>query len=129
MQTSVPEVTAIEDESDSTFSLYGDDAWETATFVANCLLARRLAERGVRFIQLYHQDWDHHGGLYSAIQNQARETSQASTVLILNLKQRGLLDDPLVIWNGEFGGTNYSKGARPGRDLGEITIHTVLRCG
>lgn len=110
MQTSVPEVTAIEDEPDSTFDLYGDDAREAGTFAANCLLARRLAERGVRFIQLYHQGWDHHSGLYGAIQNQARETDQASAALVMDLKQRGLLDDTLVIWGGEFGRTTYSQG-------------------
>ncbi|MCY4223285.1 MAG: DUF1501 domain-containing protein [Bacteroidetes bacterium] len=110
MQTSVPEVTAIDDEPESTFTLYGEDAREAGTFAANCLLARRLAERGVRFIQLYHQGWDHHSELYGGIQTQARETDQASAALVLDLKQRGLLDDTLVIWGGEFGRTTYSQG-------------------
>ncbi|MCY4171497.1 MAG: DUF1501 domain-containing protein [Bacteroidetes bacterium] len=110
MQTSVPEVTAIDDEPESTFALYGDDAREAGTFAANCLLARRLAERGVRFIQLYHQGWDHHSQLYGGIQTQARETDQASAALVMDLKQRGLLDDTLVIWGGEFGRTTYSQG-------------------
>jgi len=110
MQTSVPEVTAIDDEPESTFALYGEDAREAGTFAANCLLARRLAERGVRFIQLYHQGWDHHSNLYGGIQEQARETDQASAALVLDLKQRGLLYDTLVIWGGEFGRTTYSQG-------------------
>ena len=110
MQTSVPEVMNLDDEPESTFKLYGEDARDPGTFAANCLLARRLAERGVRFIQLYHQGWDHHGGLPQAIQKQALETDQASAALVLDLKQRGLLDDTLVIWGGEFGRTNYSQG-------------------
>ena len=80
------------------------------TFAANCLLARRLAERGVRFIQLYHQGWDQHGDLPSGIRAQCRETDQPAAALITDLKQRGLLDDTLVIWGGEFGRTNYSPG-------------------
>lgn len=110
MQSSVPEVTDLSKESDSVFELYGQDARKPGTFAANCLLARRLAERGVRFIQLYHQGWDHHGGLPGAMRNQCRETDQASAGLIMDLKQRGLLDDTLVIWGGEFGRTSYCQG-------------------
>ncbi|MEO0415348.1 MAG: DUF1501 domain-containing protein, partial [Verrucomicrobiota bacterium] len=93
---------------------------EPGTFAANCLLARRLAERDVRFIQLYHQGWDQHGNLPNAIQTQAKETDQASAALVMDLKQRGLLDDTLVIWGGEFGRTAYCQGkfnaANFGRD-------------
>ncbi len=110
MQTSVPDVTDITKEPDSTFALYGEDARRPGTFAANCVLARRLAEKGVRFIQLYHQGWDHHGDLPNAIRHQARLTDQASAALVLDLKQRGMLDDTLVIWGGEFGRTSYSQG-------------------
>jgi hypothetical protein len=110
MQTSVPEVMDISKEPDSTFELYGHDARKPGTFAANCLLARRLAERGVRFIQLYHQGWDQHGNLPAAIRNQARETDQPSAGLLRDLKQRGMLDDTLVIWGGEFGRTSYCQG-------------------
>ena len=110
MQTSVPEVTDISSEPDSIFELYGPDSKKPGTYAANCLLARRLAERGVNFIQLYHQGWDQHGGLPTAIKTQCKETDQASAALIVDLKQRGLLDDTLVIWGGEFGRTNYSQG-------------------
>ncbi len=110
MQTSVPGVMDLSDEPDFIFDLYGEDARLPGTFAANCLLARRLAERDVRFIQLYHQGWDHHGNLPKDIQRQAKETDQASAALVMDLKQRGLLDDTLVIWGGEFGRTNYSQG-------------------
>ena len=110
MQTSVPEATDFSDEPKSTFELYGEDAAKPGTFAANCLLARRLAERNVRFIQLYHQGWDQHSNLPRAIKGQAKETDQASAALIKDLKQRGLLQDTLVIWGGEFGRTSYSQG-------------------
>jgi hypothetical protein len=110
MQTSVPEVTDVSGEPDAVFELYGPDARKPGTFAANCLLARRLAERGVKFIQLYHQGWDQHGNLPAGIRTQCRETDQPSAALIKDLKQRGLLDDTLVIWGGEFGRTNYSQG-------------------
>jgi hypothetical protein len=110
MQSSVPEVTNFSGEPDSVFELYGDDARKPGTFAANCLLARRLAERGVKFIQLYHQDWDHHGGLPGGIRGECKQTDQASAALITDLKQRGLLDDTLVVWGGEFGRTNYCQG-------------------
>ena len=110
MQTSVPDATDFSDEPESTFKLYGDDARKPGTFAANCLLARRLAERDVRFIQLYHQGWDQHSNLPKQIRGQAKETDQASAALVKDLKQRGLLDDTLVIWGGEFGRTSYTQG-------------------
>ena len=110
MQTSVPEVTDISQEKQSIKELYGPDAEVPGTFAANCLLARRMAERGVRFIQLYHPGWDQHGNLPSAIRKQAKETDQGCAALITDLKQRGMLEDTLVIWGGEFGRTAYSQG-------------------
>ncbi|MDF1850064.1 MAG: DUF1501 domain-containing protein [Verrucomicrobiales bacterium] len=120
MQSSIPEVTDLSQESDATFELYGEDARTPGTFAANCLMARRLAEKGVQFIKLYHQGWDHHGGIPGGIKRQCKETDQASAALITDLKQRGLLDDTLVVWGGEFGRTNYCQGkfnpANFGRD-------------
>ncbi|MDX1556127.1 MAG: DUF1501 domain-containing protein, partial [Xanthomonadales bacterium] len=110
MQTSVPEVMNTQGEPDYIYDLYGPDSRDPGTYAANCLLARRLAERGVKFIQLYHQGWDQHGNLPSGIQHQAKATDQASAALVMDLKQRGLLEDTLVIWGGEFGRTNYSQG-------------------
>jgi hypothetical protein len=118
MQSSVPEVTDLSKEPDSVFQLYGEDARKPGTFAANCLLARRLAERGVRFIQLYHQGWDQHGNLPKAIRGQCRETDQASAALVTDLKQRGLLSDTLVVWGGEFGRTSYSQGKLTRDDYG-----------
>jgi len=110
MQTSVPGVMDLSAEKPETFELYGPDAKKPGTFAANCLLARRLAEKGVKFIQLYHQGWDQHGDLPHGISVQCKETDQASAALITDLKQRGLLEDTLVIWGGEFGRTSYSQG-------------------
>jgi hypothetical protein len=110
MQASVPGVMDVSDESPETFALYGKDSTTPGTFAANCLLARRLAERGVKFIQLYHQGWDQHDNLPRDIQRQCRETDQASAALVTDLKQRGMLDDTLVVWGGEFGRTSYSQG-------------------
>jgi len=110
MQTSVPEATDISGESKSVLDEYGPDVTTPGTFAANCLQARRLAERGVRFIQLYHQDWDHHGGLPSALPGICKETDRPAAALVKDLKQRGLLEDTLVIWGGEFGRTNYCQG-------------------
>jgi hypothetical protein len=118
MQASVPELTDLSKEPDSTFALYGEDARKPGTFAANCLLARRLAERGVRFIQLYHRDWDHHGKLPEGLPKKCKETDQASAALILDLKQRGMLDDTLVIWGGEFGRTVYCQGRLTETDYG-----------
>ena len=118
MQTSVPEVMDLSDEPDWVFDMYGPDARDPGTYAANCLMARRLAERDVKFIQLYHQDWDHHGGLPGGIQYQCRATDQASAALVMDLKQRGLLEDTLVVWGGEFGRTNYSQGKLTKDDYG-----------
>jgi hypothetical protein len=118
MQTSVPDVTDMSDETDAILDLYGPDSRKPGTFAANCLLARRLAERGVRFIQLYHQGWDHHGGLPEGLRHQCQETDQASAALVLDLKQRGMLDDTLVVWGGEFGRTSYSQGALTAANYG-----------
>jgi hypothetical protein len=111
MQASVPELTDLSDEPESTFAMYGETARKPGTFAANCLLARRLAERDVRFIQLYHRGWDQHGNLPSDIRLQCADVDQASAALVTDLKQRGLLDDTLVIWGGEFGRTIYCQGA------------------
>jgi hypothetical protein len=110
MQSSIPDVTDISKEPQSTFDLYGEDARTPGTFAANCLLARRLAEKDVRFIQLYHKGWDQHGSLPGGIKKQCAETDRASYALVADLKQRGLLKDTLVIWGGEFGRTNYCQG-------------------
>jgi len=118
MQTSVPEVMDVAKEDAKTFELYGEDAKKPGTFAANCLLARRMAERNVRFIQLYHPGWDHHGGLPAGIRRQAKEVDRACYALVTDLKQRGLLKDTLVIWGGEFGRTNYSQGKLTATDYG-----------
>ncbi len=110
MQTSVPETLDIGKEPDYIFDMYGEESRQPGTFAANCLLARKLAEKDVRFIQLYHQGWDQHGGLPRDIKTMAKSVDQASSALIVDLKQRGLLDDTLVVWGGEFGRTNYSQG-------------------
>jgi hypothetical protein len=110
MQTSVPEVTDLSDEPDYIFDLYGPEARIPGTFAANCLLARRLAERDVRFVQLYHMGWDQHGNLPRDIRRLAKSSDQASAALVKDLKQRGLLEDTLVIWGGEFGRTSFSQG-------------------
>jgi hypothetical protein len=110
MQTSVPGAMDLSDEPDEVFELYGEKARIPGTYAANCLLARRLAERDVRFIQLYHQGWDQHGNLPNDISIMAKDTDQPSAALIKDLKRRGLLDDTLVIWGGEFGRTSYSQG-------------------
>ena len=110
MQTSVPELMDLSQESAHTFEMYGEDSKKPGTYAANCLLARRLVERGVRFIQLYHRDWDHHGGLPERMVQQCKETDQASAALIQDLKMRGLLDETLVVWGGEFGRTVYCQG-------------------
>jgi len=118
MQSSVPELTDLSAEPETTFELYGEDARKPGTFAANCLLARRLAERGVRFVQLYHRGWDQHGGLPSGIKKQTEATDQASAALISDLAQRGLLDDTLVVWGGEFGRTVYCQGRLTPDDYG-----------
>ncbi len=118
MQTSVPELTDVSNEPDYVFEMYGPDSRRPGTFAANCLLARRLAERGVRFIQLFHRGWDQHAKLPTQIAGQCRDTDQPSAALIRDLKQRGLLDDSLVVWGGEFGRTVYCQGKLTADDYG-----------
>jgi hypothetical protein len=110
MQTSVPELADLSQEPESTFELYGEDAKKPGTFAMNCLLARRLAERGVRFIQLFHRGWDQHGNLPRDIRSQCKDVDQATAGLLKDLKQRGMLEDTLVVWGGEFGRTVYCQG-------------------
>ena len=110
MQTSVPEVTDLSDEPEHIFELYGEDSREPGTYAANCLLARRLLEKDVKFVQLFHRGWDQHNFLPNGIKNKCKQTDQATAALLKDLKQRGLLEDTLVIWGGEFGRTVYSQG-------------------
>lgn len=110
MQASVPELTDISDEPESTFQLYGENAKTRGTYAANCLIARRMVERGVRFVQLYHVGWDHHQNIPRDLPLMCGDVDQASAGLLTDLKQRGLLDDTLVIWGGEFGRTTFSQG-------------------
>ncbi len=118
MQASVPELTDLSKEPDATFKLYGEDARKPGSFAANALLARRLVERGVRSIQLFHRDWDHHGGLQKGLPKRCLEVDQASAALVTDLKQRGLLDETLVVWGGEFGRTVYCQGRLTADDYG-----------
>ncbi len=118
MQSSVPELTDLSGETDQTFKMYGEESRKPGTFAANCLLARRLAERGTRFIQLYHRGWDQHYNLPSDIRLQAQDVDRACAGLISDLKQRGLLDETLIVWGGEFGRTVYSQGKLTATDYG-----------
>jgi hypothetical protein len=110
MQSSVPDLMDIDSEPESTFEEYGPDSRKPGTFAANCLLARRLAERDVRFIQIFHRGWDQHGNMAGDLPNQCKDIDQACAALIKDLKRKGLLDETLVIWGGEFGRTTYSQG-------------------
>lgn len=110
MQTSVPELMDLSDETQSTLDLYGPDAAQPGSFARNCIIARRLAERGVPFIQLFHRGWDQHGNLPKLIRGQCQSIDQPAAGLLRDLKQRGMLDDTLVVWGGEFGRTIYSQG-------------------
>lgn len=118
MQTSVPELTDVASEPEKTFELYGPESKRPGSYAANCLLARRLVERGVRFVQLFHRGWDQHTKLPEGIQHQCSDTDQASAALIQDLKQRGLLDQTLVVWGGEFGRTVYCQGKLTADDYG-----------
>ena len=118
MQASVPDLTDLSTEPQRTFDLYGEDARKPGTYAGNCLLARRLAERGVRFIQLFHRGWDQHAELPTQIKVQCSATDQASAALIQDLSDRGLLDDTLVVWGGEFGRTVYCQGKLTDTDYG-----------
>ncbi len=110
MQSSVPELTDISGETEATHALYGEDAKKPGTFAHSALLARRMVKRGVRFIQIYHNNWDHHGNLVGRMADQCKDVDQPCHGLIQDLKNRGLLDETLVIWGGEFGRTIYSQG-------------------
>ena len=117
MQMSVPELADLSDESEDTLALYGDDVHRPGSFARNCLLARRLAERGVQFIQCMHAGWDQHNNLQTQFKTQCKDTDQPSAGLVLDLKRRGLLDDTLIIWGGEFGRTPFAQGnSNTGRD-------------
>jgi hypothetical protein len=118
MQASVPELTDVSNEPEQTYTLYGDEARKGGTFSNACLMARRLAERGVRFVQIYHRGWDVHGKLPSVLPSQCKDVDQACWALVQDLKQRGMLDDTLVIWGGEFGRTIYSQGKLTPTDYG-----------
>jgi uncharacterized protein (DUF1501 family) len=118
MQSSVPELTDLSKEPAQVFERYGPESRKPGTYAANCLLARRLAERGVRFIQLFHRGWDQHTKLPKQIVAQAKDTDQASAALIMDLKERGLLEDTLVVWGGEFGRTVYCQGKLTADDYG-----------
>ena len=118
MQTSVPDIMDISKETQETFDLYGPDSKRPGTFAANCLLARRLAQKGVRFIQLYHQGWDQHGDIKGGISNQCKDTDQPTTALIKDLKRLGMLEDTLIVWGGEFGRTSYSQGSNDPNNFG-----------
>lgn len=118
MQTSVPELTDVTKEPDHIIKMYGPDCLMPGTYAANCLLARKLSEAGVRFVQLYHQGWDQHGNLTGEMPLQAEDADRASAALVMDLKQRGLLDETLVIWGGEFGRTNYCQGDLSDKNYG-----------
>ncbi|MEQ8808195.1 MAG: DUF1501 domain-containing protein [Imperialibacter sp.] len=118
MQTSVPELTDLKNEPESIVKMYGPECMVPGTYAANCLLARKLSEGGVRFVQLYHQGWDAHDNLPGQIVGQCKDVDQSSAALVMDLKQRGLLDETLVIWGGEFGRTNYCQGKLTGDNYG-----------
>jgi hypothetical protein len=118
MQTSVPELLDLSDEPEHIMDMYGKDAKQPGKYAYNCLIARRLAERGVRFIQLFHMGWDQHGNLPKQIRAQGRDTDQASAALVRDLKQRGMLEDTLIVWGGEFGRTVYSQGGLTNTNYG-----------
>ena len=110
MQASVPELTAVNDEPEDTYKLYGEEAKKPGTFANSALMARRLVERGVRFVQIYHNNWDNHGNVAGRLPSQCTDVDQPCWGLIQDLKRRGMLDSTLVIWGGEFGRTIYSQG-------------------
>ncbi len=132
MQASVPELADISNEPESVLESYGPEVKTPGTYAANCLLARRLCERDVRFVQLFHMGWDHHAGLPNAIKGQCRDTDQPTAALLHDLKQRGLLDDTLIVWGGEFGRTVYSQGTLTATNYGRDhhpRCFTVLMAG
>jgi membrane-anchored protein YejM (alkaline phosphatase superfamily) len=125
MQTSVPELVDFSDETSATLNMYGTQGSD-GSYAANCLLARRLAERGVRFIQLYHRGWDHHGNIHEGVKSTAKLVDQGTTALIRDLKQRGMLDETLIIFTGEFGRTPMAQSK--GRDH-HIRGFSMFLCG
>lgn len=132
MQSSVPDLLDTAQEPQHVLDAYGPDVKRPGSYAANCLLARRLAERDVRFIQLFHMGWDHHGGLPAAIRGQCHDTDQATAALINDLSQRGMLDDTLIVWGGEFGRTIYSQGSLTREEYGRDhhpRCFTVLLAG
>ena len=132
MQTSVPELTDISDEPESVLEMYGPDVKKPGTFASNCLLARRMAERDVRFIQVFIRGWDQHGSLPRDIRFQCKDVDQGTAALIKDLKQKGMLDDTLVVWGGEFGRTTYCQGKLTNTDYGRDhhpRCFTVLMAG
>jgi hypothetical protein len=132
MQTSVPDLLDLTKETKKTLEAYGPDVSRPGSYAANCLLARRMAERDVRFVQLFHMGWDHHGGLPKAIRGQCKDTDQATAALLTDLKERDMLKDTLVVWGGEFGRTIYSQGALTATDYGRDhhpRCFTVLMAG
>ena len=132
MQTSVPDLLDLSKEPQHVLDLYGPDVKRPGSYASNCLLARRLCERDVRFVQLFHMGWDHHGNLPKALQGQCRDTDHATAGLLTDLKQRGLLDDTLIVWGGEFGRTIYSQGALTETNYGRDhhpRCFTVLMAG
>jgi hypothetical protein len=120
MQASVPELTDLSTESDHTFKLYGEEAKKLGTFANTVLMARRLAERGVRFIQIYHNNWDHHGNLAGRMPSQCKDVDQPCAALIADLKQRGMFEDTLIIWGGEFGRTPTVELPQAGANQGRV---------
>jgi len=129
MQASVPELTDVTKEGEATREMYGPDVNKPGTFAYNCLMARRMAERGVRFIQLYHRGWDHHGSVVKDLPLQCKDVDQAQAALLKDLRQRGLLDDTLVIWGGEFGRTVYCQGKLTAQQYGRDITRAALPCG
>jgi uncharacterized protein (DUF1501 family) len=132
MQASVPELTAISGEPASTFALYGEDARNPGTFANTALLTRRLIERGVRFVQVYHNNWDNHSNVAVRLPSQCRDIDRACYGLITDLKQRGMLDETLIIWGGEFGRTVYSQGGLSRENYGRDhhpRCFTMWMCG
>ena len=129
MQTSVPELNDLSDESQATLDRYGPDVQRPGSFARNCLLARRLAERDVRFVQLFHRGWDQHTRLPSGIRNQARDVDQPQAALVQDLKERGLLDDTLVVWGENLGAVYTVREGLQKKCMEETITRVVLQCG
>ncbi len=129
MQTAVPELADISSEPRHVLELYGPDVHTPGTFARCCLLARRLAERDVRFVQIFHRGWDQHGNLAGDLPRQCKDVDQATFALVTDLKQRGLLDDTLVIWGGEFGRTIYCQGGSPAITTGATITPSASHSG